>query len=78
VLSVRLFITEGFDTRRLEDAKALLDESLGVAMVDMDTDAPAIEIIWHTCRLGINPGGAGAMTQRDDRSPSRIAGELHR
>jgi hypothetical protein len=29
---------------------------LGVAIVDMDTDASAVEIIRHTWRLGINPG----------------------
>ena len=30
---------------------------LGVAIVDMDTDASAVEIIRHTWELGVNPGG---------------------
>ena len=48
---------------------------LGVAIVDMDTDASAVEIIRHTWKLGINPGGAVAITQLDDRSALRIARE---
>jgi hypothetical protein len=48
---------------------------LGVAIVDMDTDASAVEIIRHTRKLGINPGGAVAITQLDDRSALRIARE---
>jgi hypothetical protein len=48
---------------------------LGVAIVDMDTDASAVEIIRHTCKLGINPGGAFAIAQLDDRSALRIARE---
>jgi hypothetical protein len=48
---------------------------LGVAIVDMDTDASAVEIIRHTWKLGINPGGAVAITQLDDSSALRIARE---
>src|SRR3974390_101678 len=48
---------------------------LGVAIVDMDTEASAVEIIRHTWKLGINPGGAVAITQLDDRSALRIARE---
>ena len=48
---------------------------LGVAIVDMDTDASAVEIIRHTWKLGINPGGAVAISQLDDRSALPIARE---
>jgi len=41
----------------------------------MDTDASAVEIIRHTWKFGINPGGAVAITRLDDRSASRIARE---
>ena len=46
---------------------------MGVAIVDMDTDASAVEIIRHTWKLGVNPGRAVAITQLDDRSALRIA-----
>jgi hypothetical protein len=48
---------------------------LGVAIVDMDTDASAVEIIQHMCRLGVHPGGAVAISHADDRSALRIARE---
>jgi len=48
---------------------------LGVALVDMDADASAVEIIRHTWKLGINPGGAVAISQLDDRSALPIARE---
>jgi hypothetical protein len=44
-----------------------------VAIVDMDTYASAVEIIRHTWKLGINPGGAVTITQLDDTSALRIA-----
>jgi hypothetical protein len=46
-----------------------------VAIVDMDTYASVVEIIRHTWKLGIIPGGAVAITQLDDISalPSQRA-----
>ena len=41
----------------------------------MATNASAVEIIRHTWKLGINPGGVAAITQLDDRSELRIARE---
>jgi hypothetical protein len=41
----------------------------------MDVDASAVEIIRHTWKRGINPGGTVAITRLDDRSALRIARE---
>jgi hypothetical protein len=48
---------------------------LGVAIVDMNDNASRVDVVRHTLRLGINPGGGVSITKLNAQSALKIATE---